>query len=86
MIAQIESSELAQSATEFYEAELRQTLEATHSNEFVAIDPESRSYYFGRTLSGAVQAAKRAQPGRLSYVMRVGHRAAVEIGCRVDVV
>ncbi len=80
MVAQLESSELARTATEFYETELRQSLEATHANEFVAIEPLSRSYFFGQTLSEAIQAAKRAQPGKLSYAMRVGHRAAVEIG------
>ena len=80
MLAQRESSELARTATEYYDTELRADLEITHPNEFIAIEPQSRTYFFGRTLSDAIQAAKRAQPGRLSYVMRVGHRAAVEIG------
>lgn len=80
MVAPTESTGLARAAIEFYETDLRKTLEATHPNEFVAIEPQSRTYFFGRTLSEAIQAAKRAQPGRLSYAVRVGHRAAVEIG------
>ena len=80
MVAQVESTELARAATSFYETELRPTLEATHPNEFVAIEPQSRTYFLGRTLSEAIQAAKRAQPGRLSYAVRVGHRATIEIG------
>lgn len=80
MIAAVEQSELARAATEFYESELRVTLEVTHLNEFVAIEPESRTYYFGKTLSAAIQEARRAQPGRIPFAMRVGHRAAVEIG------
>ena len=80
MIAQIESSELAQRASEFYESELRQKLEAAHANEFIAIEPESRTYYFGRTMSEAIQAARQAQPDKYPFVMRVGHRAAIEIG------
>lgn len=80
MVAPIEQSELARTATAFYESELRATLERTHLNEFVAIEPESRTYYFGRTLTEAIQAARRAQPERYPFVMRVGHRAAIEIG------
>lgn len=73
-------SDLARSATEFYDLELRATLEITHLNEFIAIEPESRTYYFGKTLSEAIQAARRSQPDRYPFVMRVGHRAAIEIG------
>lgn len=80
MVAALEQSELARAATAFYDSELRTTLEATHLNEFVAIEPESRTYYFGKTLSVAIQAARRAHPGKIPYAMRVGHRAAVEIG------
>ena len=80
MVATVEQSELARAATEFYDLNLRATLEATHLNEFVAIEPESRTYYFGRTMSDAIQAARRALPDKYPFVMRVGHRAAIEIG------
>ena len=80
MVASTNTSELARSATEFYDRELRQSLEATHRNEFIAIEPESRSYFLGKTLSEAIQSASRAQPGKLSYAMRVGHHATVEFG------
>ncbi len=80
MVAAVEQSELARVATAFYDSELRAALEATHLNDFVAIEPESRTYYFGKTLSEAIQAARQAQPNRYPFVMRVGHRAAIEIG------
>ena len=80
MVASANTSELARSATEFYERELRQSLEATHRNEFIAIEPESRTYFFGKTMSEAIQTARRAQPDKYPFVMRVGHRAAIEIG------
>ena len=80
MVASTETSELARSATEFYDRELRESLEATHANEFIAIEPESRSYFFGRTMSEAIQEARRAQPGKYPFVMRVGHSYAIEIG------
>ena len=80
MVASAETSELARSATEFYDRELRQSSEATHQNEFIAIEPESRTYFFGKTMSEAIQTARRAQPDKYPFVMRVGHRAAIEIG------
>ncbi len=80
MVATVQQSGLAQAATEFYDSELRATLEATHPNEFVAIEPQSRTYFFGKTLSEAIQAARHAQPDKYPFVMRVGHRAAIEIG------
>lgn len=80
MVAPAEQSELARAATEFYDSELRADLEATHLNEFIAIEPESRTYYFGRTMSEAIQAARQAQPEKYPFVIRIGHRAAIEIG------
>ena len=80
MVALVEQSELAQAATAFYDSELRANSEATHLNEFVAIEPESRTYFFGKTMSEAIQAARKAQPKKYPFVMRVGHRAAIEIG------
>lgn len=78
MVAAVQQSGLAQAATEFYDSELRATLEATHPNEFIAIEPQSRSYYFGKTLSEAIQAARRALPEKYPFVMRVGHHTALE--------
>ena len=80
MVAPANTTDLARAATEFYESELREKLESTHRNEFVAIEPQSRTYFFGRTLSEAIQAARHAQPDKYPFVMRVGHRAAIEIG------
>lgn len=80
MVATVEQSELARAATEFYDSELRANLEVTHPNAFIAIEPESRTYFFGRTMSEAIQAARKAQPEKYPFVMRVGHRAAIEIG------
>lgn len=80
MVTTVEQSELARAATEFYDSELRANLEVTHPNAFIAIEPESRTYFFGRTMSEAIQASRKAQPEKYPFVMRVGHRAAIEIG------
>ncbi len=70
-------------AQEIYNARYRTQLEATHADEFVAIEPDSGDYFLGRTLSEAIQAARSAYPERISLAMRVGHKAAVELGVLV---
>jgi hypothetical protein len=80
MIAQLSDDEIERQATEFYERELRASLEATHRHAFVAIEPISRTYYLGNTLSEAGRNARRAYPDRLAFAIRVGHNAALHIG------
>ena len=74
------TEDVVRRATQLYEEKLRQKLEKTNMNEFVAIEPESGNYYFGKTLSEAIQASRAAHPNRLAFAMRVGHTAAVQIG------
>jgi hypothetical protein len=74
------ADEFAERAERIYEQRLKVTLEREHLGEFLAIEPESGDYYLGRTLSEAVAAAREAHPDRLSYVLRVGHYPAVQIG------
>ena len=80
MADQLSDDEIEQQATEFYEQELRAQLEATHPHAFVAIEPVSRTFYLGQTLSEAGRKARTAFPDRLSFAMRVGHAAAIHIG------
>jgi hypothetical protein len=49
-------------------------------HDFVAIEPDSGEYFFGKTLSEAIQASRAAHPNRLAFAMRVGHSTAVNIG------
>ena len=76
----LETEEIARQAKEFYETELRQVLEAGHRDEFVAIEPISRTYYLGHTLVEASRQARTMFPNRRSYLMRVGHKSAMQIG------
>lgn len=80
MVSPISDEDIVGQAKEFYEAELRELLESEHRDEFVTIEPVSRTYYLGSTFSEAVQKAKRACPGFLSYTLRIGHRAALHLG------
>lgn len=71
---------IAERAKEVYESEFKALLEASHRDDFVAIEPESKSYFLGDTFIDAALAAKQAYPDRKSFVIRIGHDAAFHIG------
>jgi hypothetical protein len=74
------TAEVARRAKLLYEQKLRQQLEATNKDDFVAIEPESGDHFLGKTLSEAIQASRAAHPDRLAFGIRIGHVAAVDIG------
>lgn len=74
------SEDIANRAKRIYEERLRATLEQSHLNEFVAIEPISGDYFLGQTLSEAIGASRRKYPDRLAHALRVGHEAAIHFG------
>jgi len=83
-MTEAEVEEFVQRAENVYATQLRAILEPEHVDEFVAIEPESAEYFFGKTLSEAMGAARRAYPDRLAHVMRVGHKAALHFGMHLQ--
>ena len=79
-MASEQSTELARKAKQIYEQRLRCKLEATNRGDFVAIEPGSGEFFLGQTLSEAIQAARAAHPGCLSFALRVGHETTVQLG------
>ena len=75
-----ETTDVARRARQFYEQNLRPQLEATNRNDFVAIEPDSGEYFCVKSLSAAIQAARRAHPDCLVFALRIGHNTAVNIG------
>ena len=75
-----QTDDLVRRGQEIYDQRLKALLEPAHVNEFLAIEPESGRYFLGKTLSQAINAAREAYPDRLSYALRIGHRAAIHIG------
>ncbi len=71
---------ISEHAKQVYETEFRAQLEAEHADEFVAIEPVSKSVYLGNTFIDAALAAKQAHPNRKCFVIRIGHEAAFHIG------
>jgi len=79
-MASEQSTELASRASAVYEEKLRRRLESTNPDDFVAIEPESGDFFLAKTLSEAIQAARVAHPGRLPFVLRVGHASTIQLG------
>lgn len=82
-MASRQSNELASRAMAIYEEKLRKRLESTNPDDFVAIEPQSGDFFLGKTLSEAIQAARKAHPARLSLALRVGHKSTIELGVAV---
>jgi hypothetical protein len=71
---------VAEKAKSIYATRLKQQLELTQLNKFVAIEPESGEYFVADSFSRAVANARQVYPDRLAFVVRVGHNAAIHIG------
>jgi hypothetical protein len=77
------TKDVAREARRIYEEQLRASLEESHMNEFVAIEPISGEYFLGRTLSEAIGASRLKYPDRLAHALRVGHKAAIHFGLHI---
>jgi hypothetical protein len=75
---------MARRAAKIYEERLKEQLEPSHREEFVAIEPDSGDYFLGRTLSEALGRARQVHPGRLAHVLRVGHKSAIHFGASLS--
>lgn len=67
-------------AKRIYAERLQAELEAGHTGQFVAIEPESGEHFLGDTFDAAVHAALAKYPARLTHTIRVGYPAAFHIG------
>ena len=74
---------VAEAAKKIYQDKLRELLEVTHLNQFVAIEPVSGEHFIGITLSAAIGASRERYPDRLPHALRIGHKAAVEFGRKI---
>ena len=72
--------EIVQAAEQVYATKLKSLVEPSNNGEFIAIEPVSGEFFLGKTLSSAIQAARRKHPRRLPYAMRVGIDATVHLG------
>lgn len=74
------SENVARRAKAMYATQLQTRLETEHPNQFVAIEPDSADYFIAESFSQAVAAARKSHPDRISFVIRIGHEAALHLG------
>ena len=75
-----ETKSVIERAKRIYAERLQAELEARHLDRYVAIEPESGEHFLGDTFDEAVNAASAMYPSRISYTLRIGHRAAFHMG------
>ncbi len=85
MIDRADSREIAKRAKELYEARWRVELERDHLQEFAAIEPESATYFLGKSFRDAIRSARHARPDRVTFTLRIGHDCAIEmVGMQIE--
>lgn len=78
--SKVNTPRLPQDGEEFYNTNLKATLEPKHPGEFVAIEPTSGRYFLGPTATAALVAAKDAMPKGQFFLTRIGQSTAHRIG------
>lgn len=71
---------LAVRSKELYEHKLKPVLEPQHKGKFVAIEPDTESYFIGKTGTEALLQARATLPDKLFFLARVGYPTAHTIG------
>lgn len=72
-------SELAKKSKAFYERKLKNLLEPAEKGKFVAIEPETESYFIDADGTKAILDARAAFPGKMFFLMRIGYETADSI-------
>ena len=79
-----DSHERANRAEEYYKQKLKDKLEATHREAYVAIEVDSGDYFIADAVRDAVVAARQAHPDKYPHVIHIGHEVSAYIlgvGC-----
>lgn len=67
---------LAERAEKFYREKLKSLLEPSQVGKFVAIEPDSGSYFVNESDVEAVLNGRAVLPDKLFYLMRIGYDVA----------
>ena len=74
------SRNVAERAKTIYAEQLQRKLETDHQDRYVAIEPESGDHFVADSFGEAVAAARSTHADRISFVIWIGHEAAIHIG------
>src|SRR5689334_4299899 len=72
--------DIAEKSIKFYDYHLKRELECDRAGQYIAIEPQSKQYFLGKSGTQAFVAAHEAMPGARFYVMRVGYPVTHKIG------
>ncbi len=72
MVGRADSREIAKRAKELCVPRRRAELERDHLPEFAAMEPESATYFLGKSFSDAIRSARHAPPDRVTFTLRIG--------------
>jgi hypothetical protein len=72
-----ERADMADRAEGYYETQLKDKLEATARDQYVAIVADTGYYYLAGTIEEAAAAARQAHPDKYPLVLWVGHPATI---------
>jgi hypothetical protein len=75
-----ENKLLADRSKALYASKLQTDLEKRFPDKFVAVEPDSGDWFVADSFSESVRQARLAHPNRVSFVIRIGHKAALHIG------
>jgi hypothetical protein len=75
-----QTQQIADRAKAIYAKRLQVDLEAHHAGRYVAIEPDSGEYFLADSFGDAVTQARSSHPARISFVIRIGHDAALHLG------
>jgi hypothetical protein len=74
------SIDVAARAKAIYSQRLQAELEVAHRDSYVAIEPESGEHFVADSFGEAVATARATHPDRISFVIHIGHQAAIHLG------
>lgn len=85
MVDRADSREVAKRAKELNETRWRAELERDPLHEFAAMEPESATYFLGKSFRDAIRSASDAHSDRVTFTLRIGHDCVIEmVGMQIE--
>jgi hypothetical protein len=76
------TEEVARRGEELYERSVRLRVEPENDGRFLALDVDSGDYEIADEALAATVRLRERRPGAVTYLVRVGHQAAFQLGGR----
>src|SRR4249920_172111 len=72
------SKEISRRGRKLYDREISKKVERNHRGKFLVIDVETGDYELDEDMVAAGERLRERRPDSLSYLVRIGHRAAIK--------